>query len=339
MITPSLPGWEAKSVGDDIAWMKFGSDGRLRAINPEYGFFGVAPGTNESSNPNAMASITKNTIFTNVAKTSDGGVYWEGMEKKLPDDVSITSWLGAKNWQDLSDKDKKLTPASHSNARFCAPAGNCPSMDPSWEDPEGVPIDAILFGGRRPETIPLVYEARDWEHAVFMGASMRSEATSAAENMGKQILHDPFAMRPFFGYSFAQYMEHWLSLKDREGVVLPKVFHVNWFRKDEGKFLWPGFSENCRVLDWIFRRCDGADIAEDSVLGLVPTKGSINIERLEEEYGVTTDTMDKLFSLPKDELQREVEEIERFFDEQLPGQVPKPVLNQLSLLKDRVNML
>lgn len=323
-------------MGDDIAWMKFGPDGRLRAINPEYGFFGVAPGTNKDSNPNAMASITRDTVFTNVARTSDGGVYWEGLGD-IPQGVNITSWLGKENWENLSPEERKRHPAAHPNSRFCSPASNCPSMDPAWEDPQGVPIDAILFGGRRPKTIPLVYEARDWEHAVFMGASMRSEATSAAENMGKQILHDPFAMRPFFGYSFAQYMDHWLSIGSRRDVTLPKVFHVNWFRKDEnGRFLWPGFSENARVLEWIFNRCEGQDIACDSALGLIPTKGSLNIKGLKD---MTQEKLDKLFDLPKDELELETQAIERFFDEQLPGQVPSQVINQLNLFKERVASL
>ena len=331
MITPSLPGWKAECVGDDIAWMKFDLNGRLRAINPEYGFFGVAPGTSHTTNPNAMDSIFKNTIFTNVAETSDGGVYWEDMEK--PDEnVKITSWLGEKNWQP-GDKN----PAAHSNSRFCSPAGNCQIMDPEWESPEGVPIDAILFGGRRPQTIPLVFESFDWEHGVFLGASMRSETTSAAEHTKKEIMHDPFAMRPFFGYSFAQYMSHWLSFQDRPDLVLPKIFHVNWFRKGEDKkFLWPGFGENSRVLDWICRRCDGEDIAEESVIGRIPKPGTINTEGL---LNVTSDDMKALFSLPKNELQKEAQEIENYFNEQLPGQVPEPILKQLEALKDRISQM
>ena len=333
MITPTLPGWKAECVGDDIAWMKFGHDGTLRAINPEAGFFGVAPGTNQSSNPNAMASILKDTVFTNVASTSDGGVFWEGLEKEITEDVSITQWRGLQQWEKLTKKEKSVIPASHPNARFCCPASNCPIIDENWEDPKGVPIDAILFGGRRPKTIPLVYEARNWEHGVFIGASMRSEATSAAENMGKKILHDPFAMRPFFGYSFSQYMDHWLSLQERKNVTLPKIFHVNWFRRDaEGAFLWPGFGENSRVLEWIFRRCDGEDIAQDSVLGLIPKPNTLNLKDLV----VSQKKMEELFHTPKNELEEEVGDIEKFFDEQLPGQVPLPVMQQLQALKSRI---
>lgn len=337
MITPTLPGWKAECVGDDIAWMKFGPDGRLRAINPEYGFFGVAPGTNYDSNPIAMASIFKDTVFTNVAHTSEGGVYWKGLEKETPPNVSITSWLGETNWQNMSDKEKAKKPAAHPNSRFCAPASNCPIIDPKWEDPEGVPIDAILFGGRRPHTIPLVYEAFNWQHGVFVGASMRSQATSAAEHSGKEIMHDPFAMRPFFGYSFSQYMEHWLSLYRRPDIVLPKIFHVNWFRRDprDGSFLWPGFGENCRVLDWVLRRCDGEDIAVESPLGLIPGPGTMDVSGLD----ISQRSMDQLFSMSKDELVKESREIEEFFDEQLPGQVPKEVLNELDLFKERISRM
>ena len=326
MITPTLPGWKAECIGDDIAWMKFDAHGQLRAINPEAGFFGVAPGTSNDSNPSAMKSILKDTIFTNVASTSDGGFFWEGLEKEVPvDRLTITSWLN-EEWDPEGDKF-----AAHPNSRFCAPARNCPVMDPMWEDQEGVPIDAILFGGRRPLTIPLVYEALDWSHGVFVGASMRSEATAAAEHKKKEIMNDPFAMRPFFGYSFSQYLQHWLSLNDRPGVKLPKIFHVNWFRKDDkGKFLWPGFGENCRVLDWILRRCEGEDIAQESAIGLIPKPGSINVEGLKEVK------MDALFSLPKEELRQEVKELETYFEDQLPGQLPTAVKDELQALKQRI---
>lgn len=257
MLTPTLPGYKVECVGDDIAWMRFDEKGVLRAINPEFGFFGVAPGTSDKTNPNAMKTITKNTIFTNVAKTADGGIYWEGLEDQIDSNTKITSWLG-EDWKKGSEK-----PAAHPNSRFCAPAGQCPIIDPLWEDPKGVPISAIIFGGRRPEGIPLVYESFDWKHGVLVGASLRSEATAAAEHKGKIIMHDPFAMRPFFGYNFGHYLDHWLSFADKPGLTLPKIFHVNWFRKDvqSGKFLWPGFGENCRVLDWIIRRVDNEDIA------------------------------------------------------------------------------
>lgn len=258
MLTPTLPGYKVECVGDDIAWMRFDDQGVLRAINPEFGFFGVAPGTSNKTNPNAMATIAKNTIFTNVGKTSDGGVFWEGLEKETPAGVSITSWLGQENWTKESGK-----PAAHPNSRFCTPANQCPIIDPAWEDPKGVPISAVIFGGRRPEGVPLVYESFNWQHGVLLGGSLRSEATAAAEHKGKVIMHDPFAMRPFFGYNFGHYLSHWLSFEKKSNLRLPKIFHVNWFRKDaqSGEFLWPGFGENCRVLDWICRRVDNEDIA------------------------------------------------------------------------------
>ena len=337
MITPTLPGWKAECVGDDIAWMKFDKDGRLRAINPENGFFGVAPGTNTKSNPMAMETIFKDTVFTNVASTSDGGVFWEGLEKEVPEDLSITSWVGKENWREwyetLSDEDKKkgTNNAAHPNSRFCAPIRNCPIIDPKWEDPEGVPIDAILLGGRRPATIPLVYEAFNWQHGVFVGASMRSEATTAASDFKKgDILNDPFAMRPFFGYSFSQYMEHWLSLRNRPGVQLPKIFHVNWFRKNKDGFIWPGFGDNCRVIDWICRRCDEEDIAEESPIGLIPKPGTINTE------GLGDVDMKALFHLSKPELEKEVRDLEKYFDEQLPGQLPREVTEEFESFKRRI---
>ena len=334
MLTPTLPGWKAECVGDDIAWMRFNDEGRLMAINPENGFFGVAPGTNSSSNPNAMGTIFKNTIFTNVASTSDGGVYWEGLEEDLAPGVSITSWLGEENWQDLSREEKKRKPAAHPNSRFCTPTAQCPIIDPRWEDTQGVPIDAILFGGRRSSTIPLVYEAMEWDHGVFVGATMRSGATSAAADFNRgDLLHDPFAMRPFFGYNFVRYLEHWLSLQKHKGVHMPKVFHVNWFRRERKKFIWPGFGDNIRVLDWIFRRCDGEDIAQPSPLGLIPKPGTINTDGLEEI------DMGKLFDMPKDELEKEAEAIERYFSEQIPNQLPPAIQKQLEEFKKRIERM
>ena len=332
MMMPNLPGWKVECVGDDIAWMKFDTEGRLRAINPENGFFGVAPGTNTQSNPNAMKTVFKNTIFTNTALTSDGGVFWEGLEGELSKDLSVTSWKGQEDWQKLSKEEKKISPAAHPNSRFCAPISQCPIVDPDWEKPEGVPIDAILFGGRRPLTIPLIYEAFDWTHGVFVGASMRSEATAAAADFTKkEILNDPFAMRPFFGYSMAQYLEHWLSLQNRLGVKLPKIFHVNWFRKgSDGRFIWPGFGDNVRVLDWILRRCDGEDIAQQSPIGLIPKPGTVNIEGLKDV------DMEELFRMPKVELEKEVSELERYFAEQLPNQLPAQVAKELEDFKQRI---
>ncbi|KAK4315132.1 hypothetical protein Pmani_013624 [Petrolisthes manimaculis] len=309
MMTPSLPGYKIECVGDDIAWMKFDEDGVLRAINPENGFFGVAPGTSMKTNPVAMSTVLSNTIFTNVAKTSDGGIFWEGLEKETPNNVSIRSWLGDEDWSTECGK-----PAAHPNSRFCTPASQCPIIDPDWEDAKGVPISAILFGGRRPEGVPLVYEAFDWKHGVLVGAAMRSETTAAAEHKGKAIMNDPFAMRPFFGYNFGQYLTHWLSMEGRTNRSLPKIFHVNWFRKDDkGRFIWPGFGENVRVLDWILRRVEGDDVAEESAVGLLPRPGSLDLK------GLDTSTLDthELFRLPKGFWEQEVRAIAKYFDEQV----------------------
>ncbi|KAH8390045.1 hypothetical protein KR200_005938, partial [Drosophila serrata] len=324
MMTPTLPGYKVECVGDDIAWMKFDKKGVLRAINPENGFFGVAPGTSRSTNPIAMDTIFRNSVFTNVASTSDGGVYWEGMEKAQLKDVTVTDWLG-KLWSPESGK-----PAAHPNSRFCTPAAQCPIIDPNWEDSAGVPISAILFGGRRPEGVPLVYEARDWTHGVFMGAAMRSEATAAAEHKAKTIMHDPFAMRPFFGYNFGDYLAHWLSMEQRGQV--PKIFHVNWFRKSsEGKFLWPGFGDNSRVLDWIFRRVEGEQCFEDSPIGRLPAKDSLNLSGMDGSID-----LEQLFQLPKDFWEQEVSAIERYFEEQVGHHLPSAVAEQLKELKARV---
>jgi len=330
MMQPTIPGYKVECVGDDIAWMRFDSEGRLRAINPEAGFFGVAPGTSMETNPMAMATIQKNTVFTNVAETADGGFYWEGLEKEVPADMKITTWLG-KNFV-RGGKDK----AAHPNSRFCTPASQCPTMDPAWEDSAGVPIDAIVFGGRRPKGVPLVYESFDWNHGVFIGAAMRSEATAAAEHSaGKVIMHDPFAMRPFFGYNFGHYLQHWLNFQKKPNLALPKIFHVNWFRKStEGKFIWPGFGENCRVLDWICRRVDNEDCAEESAIGYLPKEGSVNVEGLQGE----TD-MKELFHLPKDFWQKECEEINKYFTEQVNEDLPKEVAEQLEKLKTRVQKM
>ncbi|XP_011212114.1 phosphoenolpyruvate carboxykinase [GTP] [Bactrocera dorsalis] len=325
MMTPTLPGYKVECVGDDIAWMKFDSEGVLRAINPENGFFGVAPGTSMSTNPIAMKTIFDNTIFTNVASTSDCGVYWEGMEETNINNVIVTDWMG-KLWSNQSDK-----PAAHPNSRFCTPAVQCPIIDPSWEDPQGVPISAILFGGRRPKGVPLVYEARSWAHGVFIGAAMRSEATAAAEHKEKVIMHDPFAMRPFFGYNFGDYLEHWLSMEKRGRV--PKVFHVNWFRKStDGKFLWPGFGDNCRVLDWIFRRVHEDNCFVDSPIGYLPSEGGLNITGLQ-----PTVNLNELFDVPIDFWQTEVNEIEKYFKMQVGEFLPKSISQQLNELKKRLN--
>nr|KAG5708994.1 hypothetical protein BaRGS_004633 [Batillaria attramentaria] len=309
MMKPTLPHYKVTCVGDDIAWMRFDSQGRLRAINPEAGFFGVAPGTSDKTNYYAMQTIQKNTIFTNVAETSDGGFFWEGLEKEIPEGVKIRSWLGDDDWT----KESSDRPAAHPNSRFCTPAAQCPIMDPLWEDREGVPIDAVIFGGRRPEGVPLVYESFNWQHGVFVGASMRSESTAAAEHKAKQLMHDPFAMRPFFGYNFGDYLQHWLSFGKRaDELQLPKIFHVNWFRKDrEGKFLWPGFGENCRVLDWILQRIENEDVAQKTAIGLVPKLDSLDLEGLEEPVDLNS-----LFHLPRDFWENEVNAVYKYFDEQ-----------------------
>jgi len=327
MLTSQLPGYKVECVGDDIAWMRFDANGQLRAINPENGFFGVAPGTSTKTNPVAMQTIFKNTVFTNVASTSDGGVYWEGMEKPNPD-VKVSTWLN-KPWTPDSGEH-----AAHPNSRFCSPASQCPILDKDWEDPEGVPIDAILFGGRRPEGVPLIYEALDWNHAVFMGASMRSETTAAAEFKGKAIMHDPFAMRPFVGYNVGDYFNHWLSFQNNPKNKLPKVFHVNWFRKDsEGKFMWPGFGENVRVLDWVMKRCEGQDVAVKTAVGLVPKQESFHLE------GLPDIKWNELFSTPKDFWEKEAAAIRKYFDDNVGSDLPPQIANEVTKLEQRVKQL
>ena len=256
--------------------MKFDDEGRLRALNPEYGFFGVAPGTGAATNPNAIDSIRRNTVFTNCALTDDGDVWWEGLTAETP--AHAIDWKG-NDWTPESE-----TPAAHPNARFTTPAEQCPSIAPEWEDPAGVPIDAFLFGGRRATVVPLVHEARDWDHGVFLGSIMSSETTAAATGVVGTLRFDPMAMLPFCGYNMGDYWQHWLKLSERSGVQLPKVFYVNWFRKsDEGKFLWPGYGENSRVLAWIFRRCEGTAATVETEIGFLPAIG---------EGGIDTDGLD-----------------------------------------------
>lgn len=327
MLKPSLPGWKVQCIGDDIAWMRFDKEGRLRAINPEAGFFGVAPGTNTKTNPIAMATCNKNTIFTNVAMTDDGGVFWEGMEKEVDPKIGITTWLG--NRWFIGDEGK----AAHPNSRFCTPADQCPIIHPKWEDPEGVPIDAIVFGGRRPEGVPLVYEATSWRHGVMIGAGLKSESTAAAEFKGKQIMHDPMAMRPFMGYNFGEYLKHWLSM-EQPGRCMPKIFHVNWFRVDDkGNFLWPGFGNNIRVIDWMCRRVNGEDVAEMSPIGYLPAKGSLNTE------GLPKIDWDQLFSLPKQYWEEDVAETKQFLDDQVGCDLPVEIREEIDALQKRVNSM
>jgi phosphoenolpyruvate carboxykinase (GTP) len=270
MMIPSLPGWKVETIGDDIAWMKFGKDGRLYAVNPEAGFFGVAPGTSKKTNPNALKMLDRDVVFTNCAKTDDGDIWWEGMGEKPS---HLTDWRGD-DWTPDSE-----TPAAHPNARFTVRIAQCPSIDPRWDSPGGVPIDAMLFGGRRATVVPLVSEARDWEHGVFLGSTMSSEKTAAATGNVGELRFDPMAMLPFCGYNMADYFEHWLKIGRRDGAQLPRIFYVNWFRKgDDGKFLWPGFGENCRPLAWIFRRLEGKAEANDTAIGLVPPVGEGGID-------------------------------------------------------------
>ncbi|TPP61548.1 Phosphoenolpyruvate carboxykinase [GTP] mitochondrial [Fasciola gigantica] len=328
MLQATLPGYKITCVGDDIAWMKFDKEGRLRAINPEAGFFGVAPGTAMDTNPNAMLTIQKNTIFTNVAELSDGRFFWEGLEKDVDfHKVKVTDWTG-KPWEPGCGK-----PAAHPNSRFCTPASQCPIIDPDWEKPEGVPIDAIIFGGRRPEGVPLVMQSFNWRHGVFLGACMRSEATAAAEHKAKVVMHDPFAMRPFFGYNFGKYLEHWLSFEKKPGLKLPKIFHVNWFRKDaSGKFMWPGFGENLRVLDWILRRCDDECQAVEGISGYIPRPEDLKLDGLNPKPDING-----LLSQPPDFWKKEVEELKHYFNEQLPEDLPPAMHEELKLLEERAN--
>ena len=323
MLIPTLPDWKVETVGDDIAWMKFGEDGKLYAVNPEAGFFGVAPNTSYKTNPNAMATIERNTIFTNCAET-EGDIWWEGMTGQPPD--SAVDWKGNPWTPDSED------PAAHPNARFTTPAAQCPSIAAEWEDPAGVPIDAFLFGGRRSTVVPLVFECRDWEHGVFTGSVMASETTAAAAGAVGKLRFDPMAMLPFCGYNMADYFGHWLRVAQRDGAELPRVFHVNWFRKDdEGKFLWPGFGENSRVLEWVFRRCDGEGEMVDSALGLLPAEGELNTEGLE----ISAEAMRELLSVDEKALREQLPQIEEHLA-QFGDDLPAEIRGQLEALKQRL---
>ena len=326
MLIPTIPGWKVETIGDDIAWMKFGEDGRLYAINPEAGFFGVAPGTSYNSNYNAMRSIEKNTIFTNVALKDDGDVWWEGIGTEAPG--HLIDWKG-RDWTPDSKE-----PAAHPNARFTAPARQCPVIAPEWEDPKGVPISAILVGGRRPKTVPLVHESFDWNHGVFLGSIMGSEITAAtiSDNIGK-VRRDPFAMLPFMGYHVGDYLRHWLEIgKKTTPDKLPRIYYVNWFRKDSsGKWLWPGFGENSRVLKWIFERVSGEGKAVRTPIGYMPTPDAIDTEGLD----VSEADMAELLKVNRDEWLSEVESIRQHYAG-YGERLPKELHEQLDALEKRL---
>jgi phosphoenolpyruvate carboxykinase (GTP) len=324
MLVPTVPDWKVETVGDDIAWMKIGADGRLYAVNPEAGFFGVAPNTSHKTNPNAMDSIERNTIFTNTAKTDDGDIWWEGMTGEPP--AHAIDWHG-NDWTPDSD-----TAAAHPNSRFTVPAAQCPSIAPEWEDPAGVPIDAFLFGGRRATAVPLVSEAFDWEHAVFMGATMSSETTAAAAGAVGALRFDPMAMLPFLGYNMGDYFAHWLNIGKTDGIQLPKVFYVNWFRKDDdGKFLWPGFGENSRVLEWVFRRCAGEAEAVETAIGLLPTPDDLNTDGLELSDAALTELLTVDEDLYRQAIPQIKEHLAKFGDK-----LPAEVSAQLDALEQRL---
>jgi phosphoenolpyruvate carboxykinase (GTP) len=337
MLIPTIPGWKVETIGDDIAWMKFGKDGRLYAINPENGFFGVAPGTSDKSNYNAMEAASKNTIFTNCALTGDGDVWWEGIGH-APSSKTMVDWKGKTRESPANDKNPKDKDAvfAHPNARFTAPAGQCPCIASNWDDPEGVPISAFLFGGRRPSTIPLVHQARDWNHGVFLGSIVGSEVTAAviSDQVG-QVRRDPFAMLPFCGYNMGDYFAHWVSLgaKAKDKNKLPKIFYVNWFRKDgDGNFMWPGYGDNSRVLAWVFDRCDNKDNAVETPIGYMPKDGAIDISGLD----VTADTMKQLLTVDKEGWLKEVADIRANHYPKFGKHLPKELAKELDNLEARL---
>jgi phosphoenolpyruvate carboxykinase (GTP) len=324
LMVPTLEGWTVETIGDDITWMKF-KDGKLYAINPEAGFFGVAPGTGYSNTPNAMAAIETNSIFTNVAATDDGDVWWEGMSEPAPE--HLTDWKG-KDWTPDSE-----TTAAHPNARFTVPAGQTPSMAAEYDDPAGVPIDAFLFGGRRSTVVPLVREAFSWEHGTFLGATMGSEKTAAAAGAVGQLRFDPMAMLPFCGYNMGDYFGHWLKIGQKEGADLPKIFFVNWFRKDQetGKFLWPGFGENSRVLAWIFRRLEGAVEAEETAIGHIPLADGLDLTGLD----IGADVVDEVRNVDLDALREELPQVREHLESFGDG-LPQELWEQFEMLEQRL---
>ncbi len=326
MLEPTVPGWKVETVGDDIAWMRFGDDGRLYAINPEAGFFGVAPGTGMETNANAVRSLEANCIFTNVALTDDGDIWWEGLTPEPP--AHLIDWKG-NDWTPQSDD-----PSSHPNARFAAPASQCPSIAPNWEDPAGVPIDAMLFGGRRATNVPLVTESFDWQHGVFVGSTVSSEMTAAAVGGMGQLRRDPFAMLPFCGYNMADYWGHWLKVGSfTTPDKLPRIYSVNWFRKDaNGKFMWPGYGDNSRVLEWIVRRLDGEAEAVSTPIGLVPAAGDLNVEGLD----ISTDKLADLFAIDPNTWLAEADLTEEYYL-QFGDRVPEALHLELAGLRERLH--
>lgn len=324
MMKPTIPGWKVETVGDDIAWMKFDSNGQLFAINPEAGFFGVAPGTSMVSNPNAMLSFTENSIFTNVGFTDQGDIWWEGMSETPP--AHLINWLGHE-WTPQSPER-----AAHPNSRFTAPAKQCPCIDPRWEDPRGVPISAILFGGRRSTTTPLVVEAFNWQHGVFLGAALSSEMTAAAAGVVGTLRHDPFAMLPFCGYNMGDYFAHWLALgRQHQSPLLPRIYYVNWFRKSkDGKWLWPGFGDNSRVLKWIFERTEGKDHANVTPIGIVPLPNALDISALK----LQPEAIDALFKVDPEEWKKEADGLKVFFSQF--DKLPPEISAELQQLEKRI---
>jgi phosphoenolpyruvate carboxykinase (GTP) len=331
MLEPTIPGWRVETLGDDIAWMRFGDDGRLYAVNPEYGFFGVAPGTNWKTNPNAMRTIAKgNSLFTNVALTDDGAgntdIWWEGMENQP---ARATSWKRT-DWTPDSGED-----SSHANSRYCTPMAQCPVLAPEWDDPDGVPISAIFFGGRRKETIPLVSESRDWQHGTFLGATLSSEKTAAASGGLGQVRRDPMAMLPFIGYNVGDYFRHWIDVgKGADADKLPRIFYVNWFRRgDDGRFLWPGFGENGRVLKWAIERIEGKAAARETPIGYVPTADQLDLDGLD----VPRADVEAALVVDVEEWRAEVPLIEEWFD-RIGASLPTSMRDELDALKLRLGM-
>ena len=326
MLEPTIPGWKAETLGDDIAWIRFGEDGRLYAMNPENGFFGVAPGTGWETNANAMKTLELgNSIFTNVALTDDGDVWWEGMTKAPP--AHLTDWLG-RSWTPESSE-----PSSHPNSRFCTPTEQCPSIAPEWDDPAGVPLSAIIFGGRRASTVPLVIESRNWQHGVFFGATLSSETTAAAEGEVGRVRRDPFAMLPFFGYHIGDYLNHWLSLgKKADATKLPKIYYVNWFRKsDQGKFLWPGFGENSRVLKWIVQRLENEVAAVETPIGNAPRIEDLDVA----ELAITNSDLAAALAVNSNEWKQEAGLIADWFNN-IGEKLPNEMREELTELNQRL---